>query len=281
MTASLRGRMKHREKLRVLVGDVVTLTEPDEPDDGYVIEGIAPRRTLLKRRAPGKTRGVRPVAANIDRVIVVGAAAAPDWDQHLMDRFVVVAEASEIPVVVVVNKIDLVTDPDKLLHVYDGVGYRTIATSAKTGKGVEALQEVVRRGASLFTGPTGVGKSSLLNAIAPDLRLRTAEVSRKSKAGRHTTVQAEMFGLGDGAYLVDTPGLRDIGLWGVDREDVGRAFPEIMKAASGCKFDNCRHVAEPDCAVAELARRGDIVPERLESYRRFLAEAMEAGKHWK
>jgi ribosome biogenesis GTPase len=277
--ASLRGRLKHHSDLKVLVGDRVSFEVSE--DGNITIEEVAPRTSLLQRRNPGRSIGVREVAANLDQVIAVGAAASPDWDQHMMDRFVVVAEASDLPVTVVINKIDLVDNAAGMASIYRKTGYSTITTCATDDRGIAELRGVLEGKISLFTGPTGVGKSTLLNAIQPGLKLRTGEVSKKSGAGRHTTVSAEMFPLQGGGFVVDTPGLRDIGLWGVDANAVNSAFPEIAEASAECRFDDCRHLKEPDCAVHSSVRAGDISELRLESYQRFLNEASIARKTWK
>jgi ribosome biogenesis GTPase len=276
--ASLRGRMKRGSTQRVLVGDEVILHV--HGDESVTIEEIAERRSLLKRRTPGKSRGVRAIAANVDQVVVVGAADHPRWDPHLMDRFLVMAEANRLPAVVVVNKSDLVDDAAALGGPYEAAGYDVLVTCVKRGEGIEALRQRLAQRVSLFTGSTGVGKSSLLNALQPGLRLRTGEVSRRSRAGRHTTTAAEMHSLHEGGFVVDTPGLRDVGLWGIDPRELGEAFPEFAPHVALCRFDNCRHVEEPGCAVVVAAEAGEIHATRLESYRRFLEEAAQAAKHW-
>jgi len=229
LEAVLRGRMKHRREETVLVGDHVTFAEGNEGP--ATIEAIQPRRSLLRRRSPGKTRGARAIAANLDQVVVVGAARMPDWEPHLIDRFIAVAAANQLPATIVINKTDL--DPEAKVNgePYRLAGYRVLCTSALTGVGVDALGALLAGKVSLFTGPTGVGKSSLLNALVPGLHLRTGEVSPRSHGGRHTTVAAEMLPLGDGGFVVDTPGLRDIGLWGVSAQEAAAAFPDVLHLA--------------------------------------------------
>lgn len=278
LDASLRGRMKRGHKMRVLVGDDVLLEE--HPDGSLTIEEIKERRTVLKRRTPGKTRRTRTVAANLDQVIVVGAADRPRWDPQLMDRFLVVAEANGLSATVVVNKADLNKDAESLGEAYRTAGYEVLVTSVPNALGVDRLRRQLTGRVSLLTGATGVGKSSLLNAVQPGLSLRTAEVSRRSGAGRHTTTSAEMFPLNDGGFVVDTPGLRDIGLWAVDPMELGAAFPEFAQWIPSCRFDNCRHVQEPRCAVSDAAASGKISQTRLDSYRRLLEEATQAARHW-
>lgn len=278
VTASLRGRVKAGSGSKVLVGDRVSVAF--QGDGSATVEGVLPRRSVLQRRRPGKGAGVRAVAANVDQVVAVGAVRRPDWDAHLMDRFLVVAEANHLPALIVANKSDLDAGADALLEPYRRAGYKTLVVSAARGEGVAALRLELEQRVSLFSGPTGAGKSSLLNAIQPGLRLRTAEVSRRGGAGRHTTVSAEMHPLSGGGFVVDTPGLRDIGLWGVAPGDVADAFPEFRRFAGQCRFDNCRHAEEPACAVAAAVQRGEIAEQRLESYRRFLQEAFKAARPW-
>ncbi len=277
LEASLRGRLK-QGRPRILVGDAVTVR--DHPDGSMTIEEVHPRRSVLKRRTPGKRRGERNVAANVDRVVVVGSVQRPEWDPHLIDRFTAVAGANGLPVALVVNKCDLVEQCAAFGRPYEEAGYAVVYTSVPKKRGLEELRGHLEGHVSLFTGPTGVGKSSLLNALQPGLKLRTGEVSEKSRAGRHTTVAAEMHPFGVGGFVVDTPGLRDIGLWGLEPQEVAAAFPEFGPFAADCRFDNCRHLEEPGCAVAQAVEGGEIAPNRLASYRWLLDEAMRAARPW-
>ncbi|MBI4420131.1 MAG: ribosome small subunit-dependent GTPase A [Gemmatimonadetes bacterium] len=277
--ASIRGRMKQERGERVLVGDWVTIDV--HPNGSATIEGVKPRRSLLRRRSPGKASGVRAVAANVDQVIVVGAARNPDWDPQLIDRFIAVAEANELPPVVVINKADLDPDAESRLEPHRRAGYETVVTSGVNRVGLDRLRALLSHRVSLLAGPTGTGKSSLLNALQPGLRLRTAPVSRRAGTGRHTTVSAEMHPFAGGGFVVDTPGLRDIGLWGVSPADVAAAFPEFARFGPDCRFDNCRHLVEPECAVVAAVERGDLAATRLDSYRRLLAEASRAARPWR
>ncbi len=276
--ASLRGRVKRGQHARVVVGDRVLLRL--DPSGSATIEAIGERHSLLRRRGPGRGEGVRAVAANVDQIVVVGSGREPDWDATLLDRFVAVAEANGLPVVLVANKCDLEPAAPALVEPYARVGYAVVCTSVRAGTGLDALRRHLIGRVSVLTGPPGVGKSSLLNALQPGLRLRTAEVSRRTGTGRHTTVAAEMHPLEPEGFVVDTPGLRDIGLWALVPQEVTRAFPEIARLGAVCRFDNCRHLGEPSCEVEAAAGRGDIAASRLSSYRRLLREALEAGRPW-
>ncbi len=278
LEASLRGRMKQGQDARVLVGDRVALEIQGE--GSATIERVQPRASLLRRRTPGRRHGVRNVVANVDQVIVVGAVRDPEWDPYLMDRFLAVAEANQLPVVLVMNKCDLQLDCDSLTLPYLAGGYQVLRTSVRDGTGLDGLRGRLVGRISVFTGPTGVGKSSLLNTLQPGLSLPTAEVSLRSRTGRHTTVTAEMYPLEPDGFVVDTPGLRDIGLWGLELPDVLHAFPEIAAVGSGCRFDNCRHLGEPGCALEPAVARAEVAASRLASYRQMLREALEAGRPW-
>jgi ribosome biogenesis GTPase len=274
--AVLRGHLKHRREAQVLVGDHVSLAVHDAPP--ATIEHILPRRSLLKRRSPGRARGTRAIAANVGQVVVVGAVRQPDWDPYLIDRFLAVAEANRLPASLVINKADLADDPSALAAPYLRAGYAVSITSVRTGQGVEQLRTILTGSVTLLTGPTGVGKSSMLNALVPGLRLRTGEVGLRSQAGRHTTVAVDMHVIDADSFVVDTPGLRDIGLWGLSPLEVGAAFPELGGLSGGCRFDDCQHRGEPGCAVRAAVDDGELSASRYASYRRLLDEAEQAAR---
>jgi ribosome biogenesis GTPase len=274
--AVLRGRFK-RDQLKVVVGDVVRL-EPEPGGDLYGIVGVEPRRSLLSRRVP-EGRGARPVAANVDQVVVVTAARNPDPVPQLIDRLLVLAEANSIPAAVVVNKTDLEPAP-ALSERIRAAGYPVHRTSTKSGEGIAELASALAGRTSVVTGPSGAGKSSLLNAVQPGLTLRTREVSARIGRGRHTTVSAVMIPLSTGGFLMDTPGFSEVGLWGIEPRDLAYCFPEMRPLVDECRYGDCRHVSEPGCAVRSGVNDRLVAPDRYESYRALLAEIEATPKEW-
>jgi ribosome biogenesis GTPase len=274
--AVLRGRIK-RDHPRVVVGDIVRLA-PEPAGDLFGIECVEPRRSLLTRRTP-EGRGARPVAANVDQVVVVTAARHPDPIPQLLDRMLVLAEANRLPAAVVINKIDL--DPGTALaERMRSAGYPVYRTSVKAGTGVAELAAALTGRTSVVTGPSGAGKSSLLNAIEPGLRLRTREVSERVGRGRHTTVSAVMIPLSGGGFLMDTPGFSEVGLWGISAGDLADCFPEMRPLADHCRYGDCRHVVEPGCAVRAGVDERLVAADRYESYRVLLQEIEDLPKEW-
>jgi ribosome biogenesis GTPase len=261
------------ETLKLAVGDDVRL-ERGERDDAWAIAEILPRRSSLARRAPGGGQGERIVAANVDQVVIVFAAAKPDPHPRMLDRFLVIAEGNELAARIVINKVDLVGEDvaRKRFDVYEKVGYPVLYTAAKAGIGLAAARDALSGRRSVLTGPSGVGKSSLLNAIFPGSGLRVGEISESVNKGRHTTVGAKMLPLPDDGYVIDTPGLREVGLWALPARDLDTCFPEMRTRRDDCRFNDCRHVAEPECAVREAVARHDITAERYDSYLRLLEE---------
>lgn len=274
--AVLRGRVK-RDADKLIAGDIVEL-EPEAGGELLAITGVEPRRTVLERRVPDG-RGTRPVAANVDEVFVVTSVQDPAPVPQLLDRLLVLAEVSSIPATLVITKIDL-AKPDELVERFRLTGYPICQTSAATGAGVDAFGETLRRHTSVVTGASGVGKSSLLNAVQPGLGLRVGAVSEKSRRGRNTTVSAVMIPLARGGFLVDTPGFSDVGLWGVDPRELASCFPEMRPFIGTCRFNDCLHQHEPGCKVLEAVERGEILPDRLKSYQLLLEEVRAEPKEW-
>ncbi len=275
LPAVLRGKLKHANDDRVVVGDVVDLVLT--PDGPAMITGMHERRSALVRRAGvggSGSRRAQPIAANVDQVVVVAAVRDPEPNPRQLDRLLVIAEANELPPVVVVNKIELDRAAGAALaRRYAPAGYQVLLTSAKTGEGLPALRDLLRGRESVFTGASGVGKSSLLNAIEPGLKLRVGAISEKWRTGKHTTTAAELIPLALGGYMVDTPGLREVGAWNLDPDALGFCFPEFRPYLDQCRFDNCRHLAEPGCAVRAAGQGGRFDPDRLVSYERIYEEA--------
>ncbi|MFW6175664.1 MAG: ribosome small subunit-dependent GTPase A [Acidobacteriota bacterium] len=276
--ASLRGRLKREKRTgsRVVAGDRVAVARGK--GDSWTVEGVSARRTELVRAGPG---GRRPkvIAANLDQVLVVVAAADPAPDAHGVDRFLVLCEVNGIPPLLVFNKMDVpgardVVEP--LEAVYGEIGYSMLETSAESGRGLEHLRAAMSGRTSAMVGPSGVGKSSLLNALQPGLELRTRSVSRRGGRGRHTTVSARLLVLDDGMRIVDTPGFSDVNTWGVSPGDLAGAFPEFEEPAEDCRFRGCTHIHEPDCGVLRAVEEGRIDAGRFESYRRLLEESEAA-----
>ncbi len=274
--AVLRGKAK-LDTPKVVVGDVVRL-EADPGGELHGIVGIEPRRTVLERRVP-EGRGVRPIAANVDQVFVVTATRSPDPIPQLIDRLLVLAEADGIAAAVVLNKVDL--DPGTAIaERCRRAGYPVYPTSAKTGEGMDSLKAGLAGLASVVTGPSGVGKSSLLNGVQPGLRLRTREVSRRIRRGTNTTVSSVMLPLLAGGYLVDTPGFSEVGMWGIDPRTLAECFPDFRPFLGDCRFADCHHRSEPGCRVREAVAGGAIAPDRHESYLALLAELEEQPEEW-
>jgi ribosome biogenesis GTPase len=274
--AVLRGRVKQGLP-KVVAGDRVRLEAP-ETGRMYAITGVEPRRSLLARRVPGG-RGLRPVAANVDEVLVVSATTQPDPVPQLLDRLLVVAAASHLPAAVVLTKVDL----DRgacLAERFARAGYPVYRTSAKTGEGVAELAAHLSGRVTVVAGPSGVGKSTLLNALQPGLALRTGEVSRRIGRGKQTTVAAVMVPFERGGFIVDTPGMSEVGLWGIEPRDLASCFPDLRPFLGACRFADCLHAREPGCAVAAAADRGDLQPDRLDSYRVLLRELQELPRAW-
>jgi len=297
--ASLRGRVKKSnsgkradgslrrdtisaaaETLKLAVGDRVQL-ELDDSGSTAIAE-ILPRRSRLARRAPGGGHGERVVAANVDQVVVVFAAANPEPHPRMLDRFLVIAEANDLKARIVINKVELVGGVDaarKKWSLYERIGYPVHYTSVKERLGLEPLHDAFAGVVSALTGPSGVGKSSLLNAMFAGLDLRVGEISESVNKGRHTTVGAYLHPLPDaqGGYVADTPGLREVGMWALSPTELDQCFPELRPFLTQCRFADCRHSVEPDCAVRDAVSRGDVSVARYESFIK-LREELEGVK---
>ncbi len=273
--ASLRGRLKleEREGAQVVIGDRVDVEVVG--DGTQVIEEVLPRETTITRsRFGGRT--IKVLVANADRLLIVVAAAQPKPRQDLIDRLLVVGESGGVTPVIVVNKMDLDGAAEVargLEQVYQPIGYDVLRVSAAAGEGLDRLAEQLCEGISALAGPSGVGKSSLVNALEPEHALRTGELSRKRGTGRHTTVSSSLIQLRCGGLVADTPGFSDVGVWGVLKEELDRCFPEFRALLPSCRFRECSHLHEPDCAVRQALDEGTIDSGRFESYRTLYHES--------
>lgn len=270
---SLRGRLKREKGIgRVAVGDRVEVKELS--DGSCVIEALLPRSARLSRRsAHGRREQI--IAANVDQLAAVFAVASPEPSFDLLDRFLVLAESNEIKAFVTVNKIDLAGGEEEALERfgdYEAVGYDVVYTSATGRRGLDALHVRLKDQITLLAGPSGAGKSSLLNALQPGLGLRVGEVSRALQRGRHTTVAASLHPLEMGGYVVDTPGLGVVRFWEVRSGELAWCFPEFRPYIGQCRFQDCLHAREPDCAVNAAVESGEIRRRRYDSYLGILEE---------
>jgi ribosome biogenesis GTPase len=276
-TAVLRGTAR-RDSARAVAGDRVTIDPATAEEETLAISGVEPRSSLLARRTP-EGRGARPVAANVDQVMVVIASADPDPILQLIDRLLVVAEANEIPAIVVVNKVDL-APPDAIVSHLAAAGYPVLPTAANEGVGIAELGKQLAGKVTVMTGPSGAGKSSLLNAIEPGLGLRIGAISVKARRGRHTTTTAVMVPLAAGGFVVDTPGFSEVGVWDVTKYELAGLFPEMASRAEGCRFGDCRHRHEPGCAVLDAVAAGEVSASRHAGYLAILAELEGLPESW-
>ena len=274
-SVSMRGRLKKEtsDAIKLAVGDDVVL-ERDERNSNWVITEIRERRSKLARRAPGGARGERVIAANIDQVVVVFAAANPEPHPRMLDRFLVIAEGNDLKARIIINKIDLVdiAATRERFADYTRAGYPLHFTSVKRGDGLDEVRETLSGRVSVLSGPSGVGKSSLMNTLYEGLNLRVGEISESVNKGRHTTVGAMLHPLPGGGAVVDTPGLREVGMWGLDPDALDVCFPELRPYLNQCRFRDCTHAVEPGCAVRAALDAGEISHARWESYLKLRAE---------
>ncbi|MER3455895.1 MAG: ribosome small subunit-dependent GTPase A [candidate division GAL15 bacterium] len=269
-----RGKLRKVAGIRVVPGDRVLFT-PTGPEEGLV-QDVLPRRSQLTKPAARDPDRLQVLAANVDQACVVFAAAQPDPDPMAIDRFLALAEASGLEPLLCFNKLDL-ADPAELRSLYEGVGYRVLGTSARTGAGLQELRAALSGHLTALVGPSGVGKSSLINALNPQAARKVGELGRWGR-GRHTTTDAQLIPVGTEGFVVDTPGLQVLDFVHLDPEAVRAAFPDILRAGAGCQFPDCSHRQEPGCAVREAVARGEVAALRLRSYWALLEEALEAWR---
>jgi ribosome biogenesis GTPase / thiamine phosphate phosphatase len=274
LTCHLRGRLKQGKHVGDIaaVGDRVQVTRQSEGTGS--IEAVEARSRSLVRLDP-RPQGVyqQVILANPDQAIFVFACARPAPHLRMLDRYLVIAGRQGLPAMIVANKIDLVgrIQAEQMFGFYPALGYPVIYACAKSGEGVDELRERLKGKISALAGPSGVGKSSLLNAVQPGLGLAVSEVSTAFKKGRHTTTVRSLFALQDGGYVADTPGMRALALWDTEPEELDGYFPELAPLVAYCQFSDCNHKTEPGCAVRAAVEAGTVRPERYDSYLRLRA----------
>lgn len=275
---------KENDSNPVAVGDRVVITRRDG-DDTLVIEEILPRDNYIVRASP-KHKGARQViAANLDQCVLIGTLAHPRTAPGFIDRFLRTAEAYHIPTVIVFNKKDLLdgkgeSKQQALADVYRQAGYTVLSTAATTGEGCETLKQLLVNKTSLIAGHSGVGKSSLVNVLQPQLNLRTNNISHFTGKGMHTTTFAEMFQLSFGGAIIDTPGIKEFGLKDFKPEELSHYFVEMREPLQNCRFNNCLHDKEPGCAVRQAVHDGKISELRYNGYLNILLDYKAGYKHW-
>jgi ribosome biogenesis GTPase len=256
----------------VAVGDEVKfhLVEDGDETIGQIYE-ILERRNYLVRKSVKLSKQVHIIAANVDLVFLLVTLENPRTYPEFIDRFLATAEAYQVPCVLLFNKVDVMDEHLKdetkyMAALYRDIGYTCIGISAATGKNVDKVIELMEGKTCMFAGHSGIGKSTLINRIAPDLDLKTARISEQHKQGQHTTTFAEMYDLPSGARIIDTPGIKGFGLVDMEKEEIGDYFPELFALKQGCRFNNCLHLDEPGCAVKEALEEGTIALSRYRSY---------------
>ncbi len=273
--AVIRGRIRLKGSNStnpVAVGDLVDYSiDTDTAEPMGNIEAIHPRRNYIIRRSANLSRESHIIASNLDRVFLIVTMAFPEVKQAFVDRFLVTCEAYRIPVVIVINKTDLTREfmqeqTEYFENIYRGAGYEVMEVFARTGGNIEALREKCRDSVSLFSGVSGVGKSSLIKALDPTLEVRTGEISLSHLQGKHTTTFYEMHPLASGGFIIDTPGIRGFGIVDIDKEELSTYFPEMLRVMDDCRYKPCTHTHEPGCAVKQAVDDGLISAERYNSY---------------
>jgi ribosome biogenesis GTPase len=252
------------------VGDVVDFDMEPEQGTG-VITNLHQRKNYIIRKAINLSKQAQIIAANLDRALLVVTLASPRTSLGFIDRFLVTAEAYDIPACLIFNKLDLFSEEgleilDEYKAIYENIGYPCYSVSALEGTNIDEVKSLLKDKVTLISGHSGVGKSSLINRLLPDLDLRTHMVSEWSDKGMHTTTFAEMFELPQGGYIIDTPGIRELGVIDIEKEVLSHFFPEMRERMNQCRFNNCRHINEPGCAVLDALEEGEISPSRYNSY---------------
>ena len=260
------------------VGDEVTLIlEEEGQKNTAVIVAISDRKNYIVRKSVNLSKQVHIIAANIDQVFLLVTLSHPTTYTAFIDRFLVTAEAYDIPVILLFNKLDIydkaeIDEIGQLMHLYASIGYEVQSISAKKRENIDWVIERMKDKTTMFSGNSGVGKSTLVNAIQPGLNLKTAEISEQHLQGQHTTTFAEMHELAIGARIIDTPGIRGFGVVDMEKDELGDYFPEFFALKSNCKFNNCLHLDEPKCAIKDALENNEIAWSRYRSYLQIIEE---------
>jgi ribosome biogenesis GTPase len=255
----------------IAVGDLVEFELENEEGGNVIITELHPRRNYVNRISPANKRMHHIIASNIDQSVLIATIKDPKTSMGFIDRFLVTCEAFHIPAIVLFNKADIYREKElKIFHgrkeIYERIGYRVLLTSVNSGEGITELKKELENRSTLFSGHSGVGKSSLINAILGDSNIRTSEVSSWSGKGMHTTTFAEMYDLPFGGKIIDTPGMREFAIADIERSELSHYFPEMRIVLNDCQYNNCMHINEPSCAVKNAVMNGQISEERYISY---------------
>jgi ribosome biogenesis GTPase len=270
IVCNIRGKLfdlTDKDLLSVKVGDEVSIHQISASEG--IIEKVLERRSKLSRAVEGKAYREHVIATNIDQIMVIMSTMNPSFKSGLLDRYLIIAEKNNIPAKVVINKIDLSEKENFEIYQYwyARLGYPLFFTSAKNGTGKNNLISMLKDKTSIVVGHSGVGKSSLIKSIQPGLDLKVAKPSNKSKKGIHTTSAVQLFSLSFGGYIIDTPGIKDLGLWGIFKDDLQNYFVEFAKFTNNCQFKDCSHLVEPGCRVKTALESGEIFWERYHNYK--------------
>ena len=254
----------------IAVGDRVQI-EPEPDQETGLITTLHPRKNYIIRKSVNLSKQAQIIAANLDQAFLIVTLASPRTSMGFIDRFLVTAEAYDIPAKLIFNKLDLFNEEgleilEEYQAIYENAGYPCYSVSALKETNLDQIRELLKDKVTLVSGHSGVGKSTLINALLPGKELKTGQISDWSDKGKHTTTFAEMFQLPFGGYLIDTPGIRELGVFDIEKQDLGRLFPEIRKLMGNCRFHNCRHINEPGCAVLEALDKGELETSRYDSY---------------